>query len=102
MFSELDEEIELTKRHFLIFSLIRERGPIGIVKLSEATAFPKHKVRYSLQILQEEGVVEPTNQGAVPTEDAEGFARTRSERIDDLIDRLETLRSATPEPSVSP
>lgn len=102
MFSELDEEIELTKRHFLIFSLIRERGPIGIVKLAEATGYPKHKVRYSLQVLQEEGVIEPTNQGAVPTEDAEGFARTRSDRIDELIGRLETLRTATPEPSVSP
>ena len=102
MFSELDQEIELTKRHFLLFSLIRERGPIGIVKLSEATGYPKHKVRYSLQILQEEGVVEPTNEGAVPTDDAEPFARTHDGQIEKLIDRLETLRSVTPERNVSP
>lgn len=102
MFSELDDEIELTERHFLIFSLIREREPIGISNLSEATGYPKHKVRYSLEVLQEKGVVEPTNQGAIPTDKADEFAKQRSDRIEDLVERLDALRSEAPEPNISP
>lgn len=102
MFSELDEEIELAERHFRVFSLIREREPIGIVKLSEATGYPKHKVRYSLQVLQETGVVEPTNRGAVLTDEADAFARSHAERIDEIVERLDELRSTVPETTHSP
>lgn len=102
MFSEIDEEIELIDRHLRIFALVRERGPIGIVKLSEATGYPKHKVRYSLRVLEEAGVVEPTDQGAVTTDEAEAFLRSHRDRIDDLIERLDALRPLQPEPNVSP
>jgi predicted transcriptional regulator len=102
MFSELDEEIELVERHLRIFRIIRDRGPIGIVKLSEATGHPKHKVRYSLEILEEAGIVEPTHEGATATDDAEPFLRSHGDRLDDLIERLDSLRRTAPEPTVSP
>src|SRR5216117_4552215 len=35
---------------------IMENQPIGIIRLSELLNFPQHKVRYSLRILEQEGL----------------------------------------------
>jgi len=38
-----------------MLKIIMDDGPLGIIKLSELTDFPQHKVRYSLRVLEEEG-----------------------------------------------
>ena len=101
MISELDEEIELVNRHVRIFELICNREPIGIVKLSEVTGYPKHKVRYSLRVLEEEGLVEPTPQGATRTEKTPEFLSSQCDQLDDLVDRLESLRTTIGEQATS-
>ena len=47
-----------------------ENQPVGIFKLSELASMPKHKVRYSLRILEQSGIIKPTRRGAVIREDA--------------------------------
>jgi predicted transcriptional regulator len=49
--------------------------------------YPQHKVRYSLRILEQEGLIEPSPDGAVTTEKIQDF-------LDHLKDILETM-SAT-------
>src|SRR3989442_12249727 len=47
---------------------IMENQPIGIIRLSELLNFPQHKVRYSLRILEQEGLIKPSPEGAVTTD----------------------------------
>jgi len=42
---------------------------MGIIKLSELTKYPQHMVRYSLRILEQDDLIEPSPQGAVTTEE---------------------------------
>ena len=47
--------------------MVIENEPIGIVKMSNETGYPHHKVRYSLRVLEEENLIEPSSQGAITT-----------------------------------
>jgi len=63
--SKLEKELDILKRHIQILKIIKQEEPIGIIRLSEITSFPHHKVRYSLRILEDEGIIEPSVEGAV-------------------------------------
>jgi predicted transcriptional regulator len=63
--SKLEKELDILKRHIQILKIIKREEPIGIIRLSEITGFPHHKVRYSLRILEDEGIIEPSVEGAI-------------------------------------
>jgi len=63
----MELELELLQRHVEILKAVKDHEPIGIIRLSEITGHPQHKVRYSLRILEQEGLIEPSAQGAVVT-----------------------------------
>lgn len=94
MIDALESEVETIDRHFEILGLVAERQPIGIVKLSDATGYPTHKVRYSLRVLEEESLVEPTDSGATTTEEAEAALAAYRERLEELRGRLRDLRGS--------
>ena len=62
------DELDLLGRHVRMLRFVQEHGPIGIIALSKKLGTPKHKVRYSLRILEKEGYIRPSTQGAVATE----------------------------------
>jgi len=62
------------KRHITILKLVLEGAPVGIIKLSELSGLPQHKVRYSLRVLEQKGFIRPSVQGAVATAKAKRFA----------------------------
>lgn len=95
MITNVEAELEMTDRHLTVLRQVFQQGPIGIVALSDETGYPKHKVRYSLRILEENGLVEPTDHGAVVTDQATAFVDTVPDRFDDIISRLERLKAAT-------
>lgn len=64
---KMELELELLQRHVEILKAVKDHEPIGIIRLSEITGHPQHKVRYSLRILEQEGLIEPSAQGAVVT-----------------------------------
>lgn len=64
---KMELELELLQRHVEILKAVKDHEPIGIIRLSEVTGHPQHKVRYSLRILEQEGLIEPSAQGAVVT-----------------------------------
>lgn len=61
-------ELELLGRHIRMLQFVQKHGPIGIIRLSSLLGVPKHKVRYSLRILEKEGYIKPSTAGAVTTE----------------------------------
>ena len=86
----VQHELELLKRHIIVLKKVKDSGPIGIMKLSLETGIPDHLVRYSLRILEQQGLISPSTQGAVATKLAqEPYAGFSAE--------LEKIRSATEE-----
>ncbi len=66
----VQHELELLKRHVIVLRKVMESGPIGIMKLSLETGIPDHLVRYSLRVLEQQGLITPSTQGAVATRSA--------------------------------
>ncbi len=67
--SVIETELDILKRHVYVLKTLQKNQPMGIIKLSELTEYPQHMVRYSLRILEQDGLIEPSPQGAVTTGD---------------------------------
>ncbi len=65
--SVIENELDILKRHIHILNVLQEHQPMGIIKISEYTGYPQHMVRYSLRILEQECLIEPSSKGAVTT-----------------------------------
>ncbi len=84
-------ELELLARNVDILEKLTGSPPMGIIRLSEALHLPIHKVRYSLHLLEREGVIQPSADGAVVTESAVEFwgaLNTSLDRMAALIQHL--------------
>ncbi|MFB6311543.1 MAG: winged helix-turn-helix transcriptional regulator [Salinirussus sp.] len=92
MVERLENQVEKESRDVRILQAVIEHGPIGIVRLSDETGLPEHKVRYSLRMLEEDELIEPTPDGAVPADDVEEQIAEINDGLDQLIDRLEELK----------
>lgn len=91
MIERLERQLGKERRDLRILDAVIRDGPIGIVKLSQETGVPQHKVRYSLRMLENDGLVEPTQQGAVPAEDIAVEVDEINEGVDRLVERLRAL-----------
>jgi len=78
----------MLERHLRVLRVVIREEPIGIVQLADGLSIPDHKVRYSLRVLEEEGLIEPTDRGATTTEDLQGYVDRSNGRIDDLRERV--------------
>ncbi len=87
----LSNQVEKEGRDLTILEAVINNGPIGIVRLSEETGIPEHKVRYSLRMLEDDELVDPTPQGAIPADDIDQRVADINEGIETLVDRLEEL-----------
>ena len=90
----LSDQVDKESRDMSILDAVIDNGPIGIVRLSEETDIPEHKVRYSLRMLENDELVDPTPQGAVPADDIANRVADINGGIDQLIERLVKLEAA--------
>jgi predicted transcriptional regulator len=86
----VQHELELLKRHVIVLKKVMESGPIGIMKLSLETGIPDHLVRYSLRVLEQQGLIGPSTQGAIAT-------RSASEAYTEFMNELERIERMTDE-----
>lgn len=93
MLTNLENEIKLLRRHITILKLVIDNEPIGIVKLSEISDIPQHKVRYSLRVLEHRGLIKPSTHGAVTTEKTQGYVKSLSDRLEKLAKELTKLHN---------
>ena len=87
----IEEELELLARNVEILEKLSKSPPIGIIRLSEALQLPIHKTRYSLHLLERDGVIQPSADGAVVTDKAVEFwtnLNASLDRVSALIQRL--------------
>ncbi|WGI17080.1 winged helix-turn-helix transcriptional regulator [Methanonatronarchaeum sp. AMET-Sl] len=88
----LGKEVDLLRRHIKVLKVAYKKGPIGMGHISEITGLPKHKVRYSLRVLEREGLIEPSTEGA-KVQNMEKFQERFNEDIDCCIQELEEIRN---------
>lgn len=79
-------------RHLEVLGLVIANEPIGIVRTANELGQPHHKVRYSFRVLEEEGLIESSPQGAITTElttDVVGDFNGRLTEIEETLDGLQ-------------
>ena len=89
-------EIELIERHVMMLRTVKENQPIGIIGLSEILDIPKHKVRYSLRLLEQDGLILPSTEGARVTDGYDDFMAGMETSLDDLWKKIDRLRDIIP------
>jgi len=89
---KVSDELEMLQRHLIILKQVVENEPIGILKLAEETKIPSHKVRYSLRVLEQEGLIKASAPGAVTTNQTRSFLKELDSMIGDLSKRAEDLK----------
>ncbi|SEH40833.1 MULTISPECIES: hypothetical protein [Halopenitus] len=92
MIDRLEKEVDMLERHLQVLKMVIENEPIGIVKMSNETGYPHHKVRYSLRVLEEENLIEPSSQGAITTERTQEFVDELDDKLDEIGDKLAEMR----------
>lgn len=88
----LIEDVELLERHISILKTVKGNQPVGLIRLSEMTGIPKHRVRYSLKLLEQQGIIVATPEGATVSDRYDGFMNEISSYIDELATRIGELR----------
>ena len=79
-------------RHVQVLQMVIEDEPIGIETMSTESGYPHHKIRYSLRVLEEENLIEPSSQGAVTTDRTEDFATELDSELDDISEKIEGMK----------
>jgi predicted transcriptional regulator len=92
MIDRLEKEVDMLERHLQVLRMVIESEPIGIVKMSNETGYPHHKVRYSLRVLEEENLIEPSSQGAITTEDTANFVGDLDGDLDGIVSKLDAMK----------
>jgi len=87
------DELDLLTRHVRMLQFVQKHGPIGIIRLSQLLNTPKHKVRYSLRILEKEGYIRPSSAGAQGTEKVAMFFESVQGLLGDVTKEIDSLRA---------
>ena len=85
-------ELDLLARNVDILEKLAGSPPMGIIRLSEARRRPIHTVRYTLHLLEREGVIQPSADGAVVTDKAREFWATLDRSLDRMTEVIQHLR----------
>ena len=92
MISRLERQLGKEERDLRVLEAVMEHQPIGITRLAQETGVDEHKARYSLRMLENDGLIEPTPDGAVTTDDVADHVEGVNAGLDDLIERVESLK----------
>lgn len=93
VFERIENELELLERHIIVLQKVIKNAPVGIRKIAEETKIPKHKIRYSLRVLEHKGMITPTAHGANPTEKAHEFQEQINQKIDRIKEKIKDIEN---------
>jgi predicted transcriptional regulator len=93
MIERLASQLEKEKRDLRVLKAVLEHQPIGITRIAAETGIDEHKARYSLRMLENDGLVEPTPNGAVAPDDIGERVDDINDGLDELADRIQGLKS---------
>jgi len=84
--SVIETELDILKRHIHVLKTLKDNQPMGIIKLSELTDYPQHMVRYSLRILEQDGLIEPSPRGAIITHEVPEVMESLKKSLSGIAD----------------
>ena len=87
-------DLELLNRHVEMLQFVRDNGPIGIIKLAELMELPMHKVRYSLRLLEKDGLIRASTTGARTTRKVEEFLNDLGEQLMEMETSVRDVQRA--------
>ncbi len=97
IFKEVKDDIDTLRRHILIIRTLLMEQPQGIIKMSQETGIPEHKIRYSLRILEREGIIEASREGAILTstfmENKRGVIDSGKKTLDEFNELYKELKN---------
>ncbi|HYA33174.1 MAG TPA: FaeA/PapI family transcriptional regulator [Candidatus Bathyarchaeia archaeon] len=93
MLDRLENELEMLERHLEVLNAVVVGEPIGISKLSEMTGHSKYKVRYSLRILEQEGLIKPSPYGAITSTRISKFVQNYEQLLDQFLRKLSEVKT---------
>ena len=88
------KDLDLLRRHVTLLKVVEEHQPIGLIRLAKWSGHPQHHIRYTLRILEQEGLVRPSPQGAVTTVKVKRFREKLRVTLEEMKRTLESLRSS--------
>ncbi len=89
----VESELELLERHIIILKVVIRNGPIGIMRMSEETGIPNHRVRYSLRVLEHENLIIPSTSGAIATDEAREYIMGFESVITRLTEKMNDIKN---------
>lgn len=92
MIQRLARQLGKEERDLQVLEAVIDHQPIGITRIAVETDIDEHKARYSLRMLEEDGLVEPTPQGAVTAENIDAEIADINEGLDHLVERMGGLK----------
>ncbi len=90
----LRKDLDLLRRHVTLLKAVEEHQPIGIVRLARLSGHPQHQVRYTLRILEQEGLVRPSPKGAVTTAKVKRFREKLAVLLEKMKRTVESLKNS--------
>ncbi|HDI51127.1 hypothetical protein DRP04_14290 [Archaeoglobales archaeon] len=91
VFRKLKSEAEIAIRHLKVLKAVMEKQPIGIFKLSDLLDMPKHRVRYSLRVLEQSGIIVPTQYGAMIRDEGYDKIEEMKKDVNELKDMIQNI-----------
>lgn len=92
MFERLENELEITERHLRVLDAVAEYEQVGLITLTNRLSYPKHKIRYSLRVLEAKDLIQSTACGVSTTNQATKFRKNADQRVDSIAQAVESLR----------
>ena len=92
--NKLRRELLLLERHILMLRTIKKYQPIGIIRLSEKLKLPQHKIRYSLRILEQDGLIKPSSDGAIVTDKMRSFLPHLRDILNEMNHTIRTVKKS--------
>ena len=94
LIDRIRKDLDLLRRHVTLLNAVEENQPIGIIRLAKLSGYPQHHVRYTLRILEQEGLVRPSQEGAVITAKANRFREKLRVLLEEMKETIETLKTS--------
>ena len=90
----LRRDLDLLHRRITVLKAVEEHQPVGIIRLSKRLSVPQHKVRYALRVLEQEGLIRPSQEGAVATKKAKRFHEDLRVVLTEMKETMGTLKNS--------
>ena len=92
MIDRLARQLGKEERDLLVLEVVVQHHPVETPQIAEETGIDEYKTQYSIRMLEDDGIVEPTPDGAVPADDINARIEEINTGLDELIHRIDGLK----------